>query len=87
MTTIEILSIVGIALIFVGVLLVALAVLLKSKRYAGKANIKAGGAVIIGPIPIVFGTDKKTMKTVLVLSIVLTAIVLAITVVNYLLAR
>jgi uncharacterized protein (TIGR00304 family) len=83
----EIFAFVGIALIFIGVLIVALAVLLKSNRSAGKGNVQAGGAVIIGPVPIVFGSDKKTVKTVLVLSIVLTALVLAVTIVNYLLAR
>lgn len=87
MTAAEILSFAGIALIFLGVVIVALAVLLKSNRSAGKGNVRAGGAVIIGPVPIVFGSDKKTVKTVLILAIVLTALVLAVTVVDYFLAR
>jgi uncharacterized protein (TIGR00304 family) len=87
MAAAEFFAFAGIALIFIGVLIVALAVLLKPKRYAGKGTVKAGGAVIIGPVPIVFGTDKKTVKTVLILSILLTALVLAVTIVNYLLAK
>jgi uncharacterized protein (TIGR00304 family) len=86
MVAVEIFAFVGIALIFIGVLIIAITVLLKSKRSGGKADVKAGGAVIIGPVPIVFGTDKKTVKTVLVLAIVLMALALAVTIVNYLLA-
>jgi len=86
MASAEILSFVGIALIFIGVLIVVLAVFLRSKRYAGEGNVKAGGAVIIGPVPIVFGMDKRTVKTVLILSILLTTLVLTVTIVNYLLA-
>lgn len=82
----ELLYFMGIALIFIGILIVALVVLLKSSRYAGKGKFKGAGAVIIGPIPIVFGTDKKSVKTLLVLAIVLTALVLAVMIVNYLLA-
>jgi len=77
----------GIALIFVGMLIVILAIILIAIRSAGKGKVKAGGAVIIGPIPIIFGTDKKSLKTILVLSIVLTVLVLVVMLVNYLLAR
>jgi uncharacterized protein (TIGR00304 family) len=87
MTEAEIVSFVGIALIFLGFLLVVFAFLLRSSRSAGKANVRGGGVVIIGPIPIVFGTDKKAVKTVLILAIVLTVLVLAATVANYLLGR
>jgi uncharacterized protein (TIGR00304 family) len=76
----------GIALIFIGVLIVALAILLKSSRSLEKGRVRGGGAVIISPVPIVFGSDKKTVKTVLILAIVLTVLVLAVTIVNYLLA-
>ncbi len=85
MVSTELLYLVGFALIFIGILIVALLVLVKSAR-AGKGRFKGAGAVIVGPVPIVFGTDRKSVKTVLVLAIVLTALVLAVTVVNYLLA-
>jgi len=87
MSEAEIVSFIGIALIFIGLLIVALAVLLRSSRIEGKVKVRGGGAVIIGPIPIVFGSDKKAVKTVLILAIVLTALVLAFTVVNYFLGR
>src|SRR3990170_5831791 len=81
---------VGLALIFVGILIIVLAVLLLSVRSAkkqGKGKVSAGGAVIIGPIPIIFGTDKKALKTVVLLSLSLTMLLLVIMVVYYLLLR
>ena len=83
----EILSLAGIVLIFVGLAIVVISILLKSVRSPGKANVRGGGAVIIGPVPIVFGTDKKMVRSMLILAIVLTLLVLTVTVVNYLLAR
>ncbi len=83
----EILSLAGIVLIFIGLAIVVISIILKSGRSSGKANIRGGGAVIIGPIPIVFGTDKKMVRSMLILAIVLTVLVLTVTVVNYLLAR
>jgi uncharacterized protein (TIGR00304 family) len=42
---------------------------------------------MIGPIPIVFGTDQKLVKTVLILALVLTVLALIVTVLYYLLLR
>jgi uncharacterized protein (TIGR00304 family) len=81
---------VGLALIFVGILMIVLAVLRLSVRSAKKqetGKVSAGGAVIIGPIPIIFGTDKKALKTVLLLSLSLTILLLVVMVVYYLLLR
>jgi uncharacterized protein (TIGR00304 family) len=73
----------GIALIFAGILVTLIAVILlfiSSVREKGK--VKGGGAIIIGPFPIIFGTDKESVKTVLLLSITLT-ILLAIVMVIF----
>ncbi|MEM3700629.1 MAG: DUF131 domain-containing protein [Candidatus Bathyarchaeia archaeon] len=78
----------GIALIFAGMLIVLLAFLLlfySSTKETGK--IKGGGALIIGPFPIIFGTDKESVKTVLILSIILMVLLIAATVILYLLLR
>lgn len=67
----------GIALIVVGFVIVfvaALLVLFASIR--GKGKIRGGGAVIIGPFPIVFGTEKESVKLMLILSIALIALLL-----------
>ncbi len=83
----EILSLAGIVLIFIGLVIVVISILLKSVRSSGSDKVRGGGAVIIGPVPIIFGTDKKMVRSMLILAIVLTLLVLTVTVVNYLLAR
>jgi uncharacterized protein (TIGR00304 family) len=77
----------GITLIFVGVLIVIAAIILVSVSGAKKGKVKAGGAVIIGPVPIIFGTDKKSLRTVLLLSLALTVLLVVAMVVYYLLFR
>jgi uncharacterized protein (TIGR00304 family) len=78
---------VGMALIFVGILIIVLAILLLSVSGAKKGKIRGGGAVIIGPVPIIFGTDKKSLKTVLLLSLALTVLLVVAMVAYYLLLR
>ena len=77
----------GIALIFFGVLIIVVAVILLSISGAKKGKVKGGGAIIIGPIPIIFGTDMKSLKTVLLLSLVLTVMLVVAMVVYYFLLR
>jgi len=50
--------------------------LVLSGAKGGKGKVRGGGAVIIGPVPIVFGTDKESVRIILVLSIVLVALLL-----------
>ena len=61
----------GIVLIFVGML-----ILMLSLWRAGEGRAEAGGVVIVGPVPIVFGTSQRVAATVMVLAIVLTVVVL-----------
>ena len=77
----------GIALVFVGVLIIVVAVILLSISGAKKGKVKGGGAVIIGPIPIIFGTDKESLKTVLLLSLALTVMLVVAIIMYYLLLR
>jgi uncharacterized protein (TIGR00304 family) len=77
----------GTVLIFVGVLIIVLAVLLLSALSVKKGKVKGGGAIIIGPVPLIFGTDKKSLKTVLLLSLTLTVLLVIAMVVYYLLLR
>jgi uncharacterized protein (TIGR00304 family) len=78
----------GITLVFVGalVMLVAIVLLFFSRR-ENRTEVKGGGAIIIGPIPIVFGMDKKSLKTVLILSIALTALLIIATIMLYLTSK
>ena len=55
--------------------------LMSFSNVKGNGKVRGGGAIIIGPIPIVFGTDKKSLRTVLLLAIVLTVLLIILTVV------
>jgi len=79
----------GIVLTFAGILITLIAVILlfiSSVRTSGKEKreVKGGGAIIIGPFPIVFGTDKELIKTIFLLSLILTILVVIVTVTFYL---
>jgi uncharacterized protein (TIGR00304 family) len=78
----------GMALIFVGMLVILVAIILlflSNVKLEGKA--KGGGAIIIGPFPIIFGTDKESVKTVLLLSLTLTILLIIVMVIFYLVFR
>ena len=77
----------GIALIFVGILIIVIAVVLLFISSAGKGEVKGAGAIIIGPVPIIFGTDKRSVKTLLLLSLTLTVLLVVAMVVYYMLLR
>lgn len=77
----------GIALVFMGVLIMVIAVVLLIISGAEKGKVKSGGAVIIGPVPIIFGTNQKIIKTILLLSLGLTAMIVVAMVIYYLLLR
>ena len=62
----------GILLIFLGFILIFITIILGLLR--NKGRVKTGGVLLIGPIPIVFGSDKDIVK----LSIILTIITLLI---------
>jgi len=48
--------------------------ILRSARGTGK--IRGGGVVMIGPVPIVFGTDKESVRILILLGIVLMIVLL-----------
>jgi uncharacterized protein (TIGR00304 family) len=60
----------------VGILAFIMA-LLRSSRDAGR--VRGGGVVMIGPVPIVFGTDKESARILILLGIILMAVLLLFT--------
>ena len=79
---------IGIILILAGFLVTFIAtVLLFLTAFKGKGKIKGGGAIIIGPFPIIFGTDKESVKILLLLSIILIALLLVFMAVSYLIFK
>ena len=78
---------IGVILILAGIIVIvaAFALLFISSFKGGE--VQGGGALIIGPFPIVFGTDEKTVKAVLWLSIALTVVLFALFIMLHLLGR
>ncbi len=68
----EILLFSGLVLIVGGISLLLAALLSQD----GDRKLEGGGVLIIGPVPIVFGTSQKASKILLILAITLTSIVL-----------
>jgi len=78
----------GIALVFVGMFVILVAViLLFLASVRGKGKVRGGGAIIIGPVPIIFGTDKESVKTILLLSLALTIVLVIAMVIFYMMLR
>ncbi len=66
----------GVVVIVLGFLIIFLTslVLARSRRREGEeggTEMKGGGVVMIGPIPIIFGTDPKWTSIAIVLAIIL----------------
>lgn len=72
----------GIILIMLGLFLIVFWVITRSvQEGAGinskeNANVKASGVIMIGPVPIVFGSDKRSALIVIILVIVLILLVI-----------
>ena len=68
---------IGIAIIFAGFLVVFLGMLAsgKSSEEGERRNVRGGGVIMVGPIPIIFWSDPKWTSIAIVLAIVLIVIV------------
>ncbi len=63
---------IGALLIFLGFVIAVSAILLTILRQPkGRREIKGGGVIFIGPIPIIFGTDKKMIGIALVSALII----------------
>jgi uncharacterized protein (TIGR00304 family) len=69
----------GIVIILAGLLVVFLAMVISGKSSEGgetQTQVRGGGVIMIGPIPIIFGSDAKWTIIAIILAIVLMVIVL-----------
>jgi uncharacterized protein (TIGR00304 family) len=75
----------GAAIILVGIIAVILAIFLSSTNHEQheQSTVKGAGVIMIGPIPIIFGTDKKSATLVVALSLVL----MIVLIIYYLIVR
>jgi uncharacterized protein (TIGR00304 family) len=70
---------IGVAIILVGFMVVFLALMTttrSSESEGERTEVKGGGVILIGPIPIVFGSDAKWMSIAIVLTILMIILVL-----------
>ena len=74
----------GIALFVAGIVVIITAIIIASSDNSKKGKVKGAGVILIGPIPIIFGTDKNSVKTVVALALALTVIMLIILVIYWL---
>jgi uncharacterized protein (TIGR00304 family) len=73
------LVLIGISAILAGFVVVLLAIFMSGKSSEEgerHAQVRGGGVIMIGPIPIIFGSDSKWTSIAVVLAIVLVAVVL-----------
>jgi len=67
---------IGFGLVLIGFVLALIAVILLATRSPNAGTkTRGGGILLIGPIPIIFGTDRESVKVLVILSIILIAVV------------
>ena len=70
---------IGLALIFAGIAVIIAAFILFMLRGIGKAEkVRGGGIIFVGPFPIILGTDKESLKILVLLAIVLASIMIGL---------
>ena len=63
----------GFMLVFLGMLLAVAGMLVQAGKQG--AELRGGGVVLIGPLPVVFGSDTQSVKAVVLLTLVLILVV------------
>ena len=72
---------IGMMLIFIGFLIIIIDLIMHYGMRGGtESRVRGGGVVIVGPVPIVFGSDKKMA----VIAAIIGAVLTLITVLTYL---
>ena len=59
----------GLVLVFLGMGVMVVAMLVRGKK--GGVEVKGGGVVMIGPVPIIFGSDMRWASVAIALAILL----------------
>jgi uncharacterized protein (TIGR00304 family) len=77
----------GFGLVFAGIIILIAATILVSVLRVKNGKVKAAGVIVVGPVPIVFGSDKKTIKTILTLAVAITTMLIVLSLIYYFLLR
>ena len=87
----QLLFAVGLTVVFLGLILLTLGLLLEMRKKSeeeqeekNEQKTEYGGVIFIGPIPIVFGSNKKIAKTMLIIGIVIFVVLMILTLIAYL---
>jgi len=65
-------------------ILISISALYKSrKNETVKRDVEVGGVIVLGPIPIAFGTSQRIVKTLLIISITFFIIVIVLFIMLY----
>lgn len=72
------LYVLGVVLVVIGIVFVVVAIILASVDGVKKGKVHGAGVVMIGPILIIFGTDKKSVKEAVALALILMIVVLIV---------
>jgi uncharacterized protein (TIGR00304 family) len=59
----------GLLLVFGGIIVIVIALAASARK--GEQRVKGGAVILVGPIPIAFGTDAKWASVAIALAIVL----------------
>lgn len=70
------LGLIGVVLILVGLVVIFASFLPTDDE--GRKEVKGGGVVMVGPIPIIFGSDAKWASVAIALAIILIALTVLI---------
>jgi uncharacterized protein (TIGR00304 family) len=79
----EVLYALGIALIAVGIIVIVAVIIFSVRGDKKSSAVRGASVVMVGPIPIIFGTDKKAVKSVLAFAVAFTVIAIIIFLLNY----
>ncbi|MDA4128740.1 MAG: DUF131 domain-containing protein [Thaumarchaeota archaeon] len=69
---------VGTYLVFAGILILVAALVVESRKDSAGLKAKGGAVLLIGPIPIIFGSDAKWASVAIVLALVLLIVTIII---------
>jgi len=67
-----------ILMLIIAFLLILIGFILLSLSEVGEREVRGGGVLIIGPLPIIFGTDQRVAKGLIILALILTIVTFAI---------
>jgi uncharacterized membrane protein len=75
-------TIIGILVSVIGAIMILAGVFLSSSLVGNGGSTSFGGVIVIGPIPIVFGTDRVTVLIAIVGAIILMVATIALVIMN-----